>query len=288
MANFLGMGNWNNAGAGISKNSAPKGSMKLFFEILGVRIWNLFVLNLIYVLACIPVITIGPATAGMTKVLKNYSIDKNSFVWMDFKETFKQNFFKSMIIGIVDAFAYLGVICGIYMYTSLISKAHEMEASASVYYILLAVTLSAGVTFTIMNYYIYLMMVSTDLSMKNIIKNALYLSYLAPKQNILALFFNILLPVAVFLLVTCVNFQFVIIVPFFPASVVGFIICYCCYPVVQKYVINPYYEEKGEQNPESPAAAVSSDPEEVLFEDMGGKEKPVEIKKKKSGGKIIS
>ena len=62
MAGFFGTGGYDNAGSGISKNAAPKGSLKLFFEILGVRIWKLFTLNLIYMLACIPVITICPAT----------------------------------------------------------------------------------------------------------------------------------------------------------------------------------------------------------------------------------
>lgn len=287
MANFLGMGNWNNAGAGIAKSSAPKGSMKLFFEILGVRIWNLFLLNLIYVLCCIPVVTIGPATAGMTKVLKNWSIDKNAFVWMDFKEAFKKNFGRAFLVGIIDLLAYSGIATGIYMYTRLILAAAEMEVSAAVYYVLLVVTLSAGVTFTIANYYIYLMMVSTNLSMKDIAKNSLYLAFLAPGKNLIAFVFNIILPMIVFVLAFGVNFQFVLLLPFFPVAFVGFIVCYVCYPVVQKYVINPYYEENGEQNPESPAA-VNADDEEVLFEDMGGKEKPVVIKKKKGKGKVIS
>lgn len=285
MAGFSGLGNWNKAGVGIAKTSAPKGSFKLFFEILGVRIWKLFGLNLIYVLACLPVFTIGPATAGITKVLKNWASDKNAYVWSDFKDAFRENFVRAFAWGIVDIIAYAGIFSGLYMYSA-IAADQTLNASPVVYYGLYIITLSVGITFTIMNYYVYLMMVSTDLPMKSIIKNALALSYLAPKKNIIALAANVILPLIVFLLIVYLNLQFIIILPFAPATLAGFIICYCCYPVVQKYVISPYYEEKGEKNPEIRDFSDSSD--EVLFEDMGGREKPVEIKKKKSKGKIIS
>lgn len=285
MSGFFGMGGYDNAGSGISKKAPPKGSLKLFFEILGVRIWKLFTLNLIYVLACIPVITIGPATAGMTKVLKNYAIDKNAYVWLDFKETFRKNFFRAFIWGIVDIVAYAGVVTGLVIYPMMI-KDQSLNIPEPLLYVMYVLTMSVGVTFTIMNYYVYMMMVSTDLSMKNIIKNSLALAFLAPKKNLIALASNLVLPLIPLLLIIYVNMQFVFILPFAPASLIGFIVCYCCYPVVQKYVINPYYEARGEENPENPGYTTSD--EEVLFEDMGGKEKPVEMKKKTRKGKIIS
>lgn len=281
MAGIFGAGDFNRAGSGISKSAAPKGSLKLFFEILGVRIWKLLALNLIYVIACLPIITIGPATAGITKVLKNYSIDKNAYVWLDFKEAFLQNFSKAFFVGLVDIVAYLGIASGLYIYPNIV----DYGGSKVIYYGLYIVTLSVAVTFTIMNYYIYLMLVSTDLPMKSIVKNALALAFLSPKRNLIALLSNVLLPLIPFLFIVFLNFQFIIILPFAPATIIGFIVCFCCYPVVQKYVTDPYYKATGEQNPERPEAP---DAEEVLFEDMGGKEKPVELKKKKGKGKIIS
>lgn len=283
MAGFFGMGNYNKAGSGIAKDNQSKGRLKLFFEILGVRIWKLFALNLIYLIACIPVVTVGPATAGMIKVLKNYSIDKNAYVWLDFIESYKKNFFKALVIGIVDLIAYFGLISGYFIYSTL---ALDPERTSTIYYVLFIVTISVGFMFTIMNYYIYLMLVSTDLSVKNIVKNAVALTFLSPKNNGIALLSNIILPIMMFLLIK-LNLQFFIFLFIFPASFIGFIVCFCCYPVVQKYVINPYYESRGEQNPESPVI-VNNEDEDVIFEDMGGKEKPVEIKKKSRKGKIIS
>ena len=76
-----------------------------------------------------------------------------------------------------------------------------------------------------------------------------------------------------------------ILVPLWAITFIGFIIMFNSYPKVQKYVINPYYEERGMDNPEydylKPLSA-----DESVFIDMGGQEAPVEGKKKK--GKIIS
>ncbi len=268
MAGFLGFGNYEKAGVGISKNRSDKNRLKLFFEILGVRIWKLFTLNLIFTLCCIPVITIGPALAGMTKVLKNYSIDKNAFVWSDFKDAFKNNFLKALILGIIDLIAYSGIALGCYIYPIM-----AKSSGNNMYYILFVITVSVALTFTIMNFYMYMMLVSTELSMKNIVKNSLALTFLAPKQNLFSVFIMLVILIGIFLL-TLLNLQFLFILPFAPAAFIGFVICFNCYPIIQKYVINPYYESKGETNPE--IAEAVSDPEEVLFEDMGGKEKAID------------
>ena len=78
------------------------------------------------------------------------------------------------------------------------------------------------------------------------------------------------------------------LLPFLPAAWLGLVIVFQCYPIIQKYIINPYYEQRGEVNPE----LLQETPEdEVLFEDMGGKEKPIEPAKggaKKSTGSRAS
>ena len=38
---------------------------------------------------------------------------------------------------------------------------------------------------------------------------------------------------------------FMLLMPFFPAAIVWFIVCFNSYPVIQKFVINPYYESMG-------------------------------------------
>ena len=63
----------------------------------------------------------------------------------------------------------------------------------------------------------------------------------------------------------------------------SFVIVFNSYPVITKAIINPYYESRGERNPELPS---EDENEEAVFEDMGGKEEPVKVKTK-AHGKII-
>ena len=88
------MGLFNNylkEGKGVSKEqNTPR--LILFFQIYFRKFWNLISLNLLYIAFCIPIITIGPATAAMTKILRNYAREEHAFLWGDFLETFKKNF----------------------------------------------------------------------------------------------------------------------------------------------------------------------------------------------------
>ena len=93
--------------------------------------------------------------------------------------------------------------------------------------------------------------------------------------------------IAVYVLVLMfVNIRYSMILlfllPVMPASWLGLVITFQSYPVIQKYIINPYYEQRGEVNPE--LAQTVTDEEETVFEDRGGEEKPIEPAKK-SGGK---
>jgi hypothetical protein len=135
------------------------------------------------------------------------------------------------------------------------------------------------------------MMVGTNLTMRQIVSNSLKFAFMTPKQNFLALLCNIGLPLIIFtpiVLIEKLQPLLTIIFPFAPAAIIAFVISFCCYPVIQKFVIDPYYESRGEKNPERYYDEPVDDEEEVLFEDMGGKEKPVIPKENKGKGKVIS
>ena len=62
--------------------------------------------------------------------------------------------------------------------------------------------------------------------------------------------------------------------------------CFNCYPVIRKHVIQPYYDQRGESNPEF--AYKDADPDEKLFEDRAAEETPVKTKESRKKGKTIS
>ena len=106
------------AGPGIAKDAPKKKGIALFFDIFGRKLWQLMGLNLMYMMFFVPLILIlpvisllkgayphsviaagilvvifmvlvGPATAGMTKVIRCFVLEKHTFIWHDFWKGFK-------------------------------------------------------------------------------------------------------------------------------------------------------------------------------------------------------
>ena len=71
--------------------------------------------------------------------------------------------------------------------------------------------------------------------------------------------------------------------PLLPLAWLSFLAVFACYPAIQKFIINPFYEAKGERNPELPDV----DNNESIFEDKGGSEAPIKLKSKDKKGKVL-
>ncbi len=301
--------NYQSSGPGISKYGPKKKGLALFFDLFFRKFWKLCGLNLLFFIFCLPpiiavalirvikdtrillaviivlllafAVLIGPATAGMTKVIRAFIIEKHTFVIRDFFKGFKQNFKKACVIGLLDVLAALSAFSAYNIYPDWAEFYHN-----KLFYIPLTITLSVALVIMAMNYYIFLMLTATDLSLKNLIKNSFALAFVSLGKNILITLILIFFAVFMAILFLYATPFFFVVIPFFPAALVWFITCFNSYPVIQKYVINPFYESQGKINPEFTEAGDDID-EETLFEDMGGKEKPID-KRKKGKGKRIS
>ncbi|MCC8110896.1 MAG: DUF624 domain-containing protein [Ruminococcus sp.] len=302
--------NYERASSGIAKNTPKKKGFFRYWEIFWRKFWKLIELNLEYscfflpLLAAVVVffiesistnvavvlmiafailfaILIGPATAAFTKILKNFYMEKPTFVVHDFFQTLKSEFKHALPIGIIDCILVCSIVSAFYVYPELID-----QLGSKIYYVFFAITLSVGLIALLMNFYIFPMMISTTLSMKNVLKNSLALAIVALKKNVVTLLILAAVVAVYGVILFFVPLQFAMILffllPFFPAAWLGLMVVLQCYPIIQKYIINPYYEQKGEMNPE--LNIPETDEEETVFEDMGGKEKPIEPKKK-AGGK---
>lgn len=242
-------------GMGIPKAPMEKKGFFKFWEIYGRRIWKLIQLNIIFVIACLPIVTFGPAVAGMTKVARNYSQERNAFVWADFWTTFKKCFKQSFIVGILDLLIVAAAIFGLPIYQA-------MAEQNSMMYIPMVISISCILLFLMMNFYIYLMIVSTHLTLKQILKNSLFLVSLGFKSSMFTFIAWLLLAFLMFILQPFSHFFIV----FWLLSFMCFVAVFNCYPVIRKYVIQPYYDKLGEDNPEFDYLKLKED-EELLCED---------------------
>ena len=260
------------------KNAPQKKRFFLFWELYLRKFWKMISLSFIYFLFCIPIVTIGHATVALVRILRNYSIEKNAFLFSDFWDTFKENFVKGFIVGLID------IVLAVSLATSLIYYP-QLGEQTTWGYILLGITLSITLTVVMMNFFIFLMIAVTDIKLPLIFKNAFALTSIAIGKNFITLLL-VALTLGIMVLLCVINISFVLLVPIWMLSFVWFIVVFNSYPIIQKYVINPYYEERGEVNPEL-AYTQPADPEEAVFVDKGGSEKPIEGSKRK-GKKTIS
>ena len=101
---------------GVLKTPHEKSGFPKYAGIYFAHIWKLIELNILYCLFCIPIITIGPATAAMTKICRNYSQERPASVWSDFWHAFKANFKQGLVFGLLNTVLVVIFAVGIPFY----------------------------------------------------------------------------------------------------------------------------------------------------------------------------
>lgn len=247
MAGFFGLFNYEKEGPGISKNAPKKKTFIVFFETFFRNFWKFIVINLVYGIISLPVITNGLAAAGITNVTRNIARDKHSFGTSDFLETVKKNWKQALPAGIINTLIYIILSFDIYFfYTS-------TEGIMST--VGLGISLCMLFIFTVMQYYIWTLIITFKFSLKQVYKNSFKFVFINMKMNLLC-FFAILLVYAVnialvFLLqsyfLPVITFELLLYILLFP-SFRYLLVQYCTFPSIKKYIIDPYYAEHPDED----------------------------------------
>lgn len=271
--------NNNVAGRGVSKRRKKKPFFR-FWELFFDKFWTFFTLNLIYIVACLPVVTFGPATAALTAMMRNVYLERPQFIWHDFWSEFKKNFKQSIVIGLVDLAAVAVALLSYRQYLS----TEEMTSSLRLMFI---GSFAAQTIFLLMNFYIYPQIAALEMKLGQILKNSVILVFAnLPGELIVLAFLVGFASLLMFFTLPAVFF-----LPFIPGAWMIFLSVFCCYPAIQKLIINPYYEQIGEPNPEIPEWELEDSEAkngESVFADQGGNEAPISLREeKKKGRKII-
>ena len=297
---------YQNAGPGIDPNAPKKKPFFRFWELLRRNFGKIISLNMIYMLLHAPLMTSlsvymytqnkltnaftvfllalqflleGPIMAGCARVLRLIVLDKAFFLGEEFKKGFSQNFGAALLYWTLDAIVLASSLAGYNVYPQLAENSGNRF-----YFSIYGISLAIAAVLLFMNYYIMALQAATTLKPKNVLKNSFMLVGLSLKECILTTVCAALV-LGLMMLLIRLNSLFMFLLAFFPASFIGYLVMFVHYPVIQKYVINPYYADTGEENPE--ADKTSADDAERVFTDRGGSETPV---RKESGqkGKTIS
>ena len=286
MAGFFGLFDYSKEGPGVPKDAPPKSRFRIFFEVLARKFWNIAKVNLLFgifnipailflflfagylqllitqnlglsaeevsqnlflgtiplmsIFICLPLITVGPAQAGMTYVLRNYSREEHAFIWGDFKEHALKNLKQSLIVSVINTFVTVLVILDIYFYFNY--RTDNLLITAASAFIIMAF-----IVFMMMSMYIYPMMVTFNLSIKQLYKNAFLFAIMKFLPNLfilififVLLFFSFYYPVIGYLLFI-----------FITMGLISFITNFYVYSKIDKYMIQPVQQAQNDESEET-------------------------------------
>ena len=177
-------------------------------------------------LSLLVLFTFGYINVGVSYVLRSMVRREPISLWSDFTGAIKRNKKQGLIMGILDV-----LIIGLLVYDIIF---FAVNGSAMMYVNMLILAL-----YTVMRFYIYILLITFDLSIWKIIKNSLIFTLLNFKRNIVALigillcaaltwtFFTLFIPVGVILGLT------------FLFSVCMYFGAYAAYPKIKEIMIDP-------------------------------------------------
>ena len=196
---------WTKEGPGIPKDAPKKHGIALFAEILRREWWEMVQLNLLFVLASLPLVTIPASVAAMTSVSLAFVEDRNTYVARDFWAAFRRHFgtatIASLVLGGAVAFGGYAILC----YAVLARESLVFAAP-------LGISLGTTVFIAIFTCHYLVLTVMRDLPLAQLVRLAALASLARPLPAIGALGFvavlwlaHILLyPVSVFMPVTMI------------------------------------------------------------------------------------
>ena len=130
---------------------------------------DIIVLNVLCLICCLPVITIGPSVTAMHYITLKIARDEEIYVLRDYFKAFKENFKQSIIAWMVFL-----VITAVFFVDYLILKDMGLENTKVFLMIIGAIYLL--VCFTMM--YVFPLMARFENSLKQTVKNAFFMSIL--------------------------------------------------------------------------------------------------------------
>lgn len=217
----------------------------------------------ILILAAVAIVWLaafGYINVGTTYILRSLVRREPVFMWSDFWYAIRRNKKQGLLVGIIDLVILAVLVFDlIYFYNLIGSFATDM-----MFFIIVALLL----IYNFMRYYLYLMLVTFDLPIRKLIKNAFIFSIVGIKRNVMALLGMLAMAAINYILIMMLaplGLIVVVILPlvYFPGCA-GFMAAYAAWAKIDDLMIKPYKTEDdydsgfddGDAMPDPDAAAL--------------------------------
>lgn len=278
MAGFF---DYTKPGKGVNKDDLDKTGIALYFDILWRRLGKIISVNIFFLIASIPAIIIslilsavlltylgafsgvaigvgeasvmhyyltaamllltgtGSASAAMSYVLRKYVNDTHAWVWSDFIDNLKSNFLQGTLAYIINTVLFCVLAMAIMYYN------YFVKGPMSVFFT--AVMIIIAVIFLMSVMYVYQIMASMKLKLRDIYRNAVLLTIGKLPVNLAA--FGVTAAFLYLLNVIITNPIVLAVVPLIFYSIIVFTQIFITNNTVNKYLIEPS-EKQESQNEE--------------------------------------
>lgn len=229
-------------------NPSISSALGIVSEQLNVPAWSTGKIIAVVSLIAFTVLTWGWQNVGAAYNLRSLVRGDSCFLWSDYFYAIRRNLLQGFIFGLIDALCLFLLVFD-FIYINMMPDVVFNGIMFVLFFVLL-------ILYIVMRFYIYHMMVTFDLSIKKLLKNALLFTMLGIKRNIMGLLgiiALIALNLAIIVPFMSIGFSVPIILPlfYFPA-LSGFIATYAAWPNIQRYMIDPY-DADGNKKPEPKA-----------------------------------
>lgn len=288
-------GNYDRPGPGVSRGADEGHGFGRYFVVLFRKFWSLAFVNLIYLIFLIPVVAIisglvalafrfgygnngvllllcfapvillAPANAGITRITRDFGRGEPCFIWQDFWESAKKNWKQSAAVSVIGYLGLSAFVMVISFYYGLMGEGILSKLPFTFALMLLFLFIS-------MLMYLQLMAVTLDLRLKHMLKNAAILSIVCLGKNFIALL-GVAVYLGLYLLIFYLSLSMqgalillVVLTLMLIFALVSYTMNYVAFPVIQQYIVDPYYREHPDQTAEGLRAAAQKstddDPDE--------------------------
>ncbi|MBR7185681.1 MAG: hypothetical protein IKD37_08770 [Clostridia bacterium] len=196
----------------------------------------------------------GYLNVGTTFVLRAMVRSEPVFMWSDFWYAIRRNRRQGLLVGALDLLI-LGLLVFdlVYFYSMIGSFAYDM-----MFFLIIALLF----LYNFMRFYLYLMLVTFDLPIRKLIKNAFIFAIVGIKRNMMALLGIIAMLAINYILITLLGplgLIVVVILPviYFPACA-AFMAAYAAWAKIDELMIKPYQTEDDDSDmmPDADAEAL--------------------------------
>lgn len=202
-------------------------------------------------LTLLVIFTFGIANTGATYVLRGFVRGEPVYLLSDFVHAVKKNLRQAIILGFLDSLFIFALAYGLMTY--------YINAGTYIMNVMFVAELLILLVYLTMRFYMYILLVTFDLSTFKILKNSFIFAVVGYKRNILAWIAIILVLIFSFYIFFTLPFLGIALPFIITLAALMFVGTYAAYPVIKQYMIDPYYKSD----------KIAFDDEQPVFKDRG-------------------